>query len=179
MSGTTTITGNEVLFRSNKNNEDIVLNPENGKNLVIKRVKKNIGSYYLDAPATTAIVIQDVWVKIEGTTFLNPDSVGFTNGNNRLTYTAEDNPITFTFVYTISLSGTTNKSGQIGVSRNGGTPPTATRVINTVDSGGRVVSSSKSGLVRLYKGDYIELWIRNLSSNADFVVENLSFTLSA
>jgi hypothetical protein len=172
-----TYTGTDHIFK-NPYGLDVNLRPIEGQRMVLKAVKKNLGSFYLDTPATTTITTIDVWVKIEGTTFLNPNSIEFSNGNNRLTYNGDD-PITFMFVYTASLSGSTNKSGQLGLSINGNVPTIDTRVINTVDSGGRVVSSSKSGLINLKKDDFVEIWLRNLTTTTDFIVENLSLTITS
>lgn len=134
-------------------------------------------NYYIpdgQAPIPTPIPAIDTPVKIEAVTVANPDSQKFDHsGSNRATYTGLK-PIIASITAVLSLEVlANNQSVEILLYKNGSLIPGSRSQIRIQNSGIRQSVTALAG-VRMNTGDYVEVWVQNLTSDTDVTAYTLS-----
>jgi hypothetical protein len=144
------------------------------RNVGIKN-SKSIGQLFLSVPTATVINLVNTWYKISGTTISGSLISKFTHTNNRLTYTGTIDEV-FTCNFTVSLSGGNNNVIEVGISKNGAIPLEESISVITLDNGGATSNLTGLQYIELIENDYIELFVRNLSSTSNITANRLSLS---
>jgi len=128
--------------------------------------------YYVSSSAETTISSIGAAVKVAGTT-TNVTAKNFTHTDNRATYTGKD---THVFQVTASISMTSagnNVVASLFVYKNGSVIA-ASEQQRRVNTGTDVGNAALNVMVELAENDYIEIWIANETTTANFTVEYMN-----
>lgn len=123
----------------------------------------------------TNITSANAWVKIAGTTNFSTGSYEFSNGatNNRLKYTGPSTKM-FHIACTISVKSTQSSSNLKAVLYKNGVPLNNGIVQCKMGSSSDIVSTAIHVMTEMNQNDYLELWITNTVSSADFTVTEMN-----
>jgi hypothetical protein len=134
------------------------------------------GNIYMTSASSTSISTVSTPVKISGSTttanlfrFSAPLS-------NRMVY---DGTKTRNFQVMAAISMTSpanNKIYKFYIAKNGSTLP-ETGQLRKISSGSDVGSLTISGVVNLSPGDYVEVWVENVSDASDITIEAMNLTV--
>ena len=134
------------------------------------------GNIYLSTPTTTSISGSDDPTKISGTT-ATANLFRFTSAvDNQMVY-AGTKTRTFQIFAAISMtSPANNKIYQFHIAKNGSIVP-GTAQSRKIASGSDVGALSISGVVELSTGDYVEVWVENISDGSNITIESMNLTV--
>lgn len=128
-----------------------------------------VGSMYWTGQTTaTTISAINTPVKATLTTTANGVNQGFSHTNNRLTYTGAQTR-TFYLSTNPSVSSGNNHQIRVSIYKNGVLVPGAIGLTVTGNSG-KAASVTAQGVTTLTTGDYIELWVSNLTAATNITV---------
>lgn len=120
---------------------------------------------------TTSITTAEEWVKLNTNTTAGFTRNGLTHSNNRLTYSG---PATvFQLLGIASLTSSPNVQINLAFFKNGELWPCSEQNVTT-GTGGRANSVTSSCLIELEEGDFIELYVKNVTSTADVTLDNIN-----
>lgn len=124
--------------------------------------------------SATTVSAQNTWYKANVTTTAGLLSAGFTHTSNRLTYATSAAADRRVLVFgNFHVVGGNNDSIEVGLGVNGANPEAAAvthvRTPNTGEANGSGV-----GLLNLGNGDYLEIYLRNLTGTTDITLEDIS-----
>lgn len=131
---------------------------------------------YLVAPLITTISTVNTPVKVEGVTSSTKLHRMEQLVNNRITYNGTK---TRSFMYNCSVSLTAeadNKVFEFFLAKNGVVLPESAQK-RKILTGSDVGNLSISGVVELNPGDYIEVWVANISDNTNITVQNMNLSI--
>lgn len=138
----------------------------------VETLRGGWGRMNLDAPAVTPIATVNTWVKASGTTIECSECYGFDMPeNNRLRYTG-DVEARVEIAAGVNVTDGANKVFEVAFARNGNILEDTARVLR-LGGGGDVEGATLLGDFRGNSGDYVEIWIRNLTDAADPTVTRL------
>jgi hypothetical protein len=117
----------------------------------------------------------NVWTKIAGTTNFTPASYQFTNGgvSNKLQYVGANMKM-FHIACTISVKSTSSGSNLKAVLYKNGVALTTGIVQAKMASSSDIISTAIHVMTDMSTNDYLELWITNTVSNADFTITEMN-----
>ncbi|HEY6020559.1 MAG TPA: hypothetical protein VIY48_11920 [Candidatus Paceibacterota bacterium] len=130
----------------------------------------------LDNTQATDIITQNVPVKanIPNTAGISPcGCIAF--APNRATYTGTDRSITVVASFTLDAVGN-NKDYRVYLGHNGGIHQYSSAKVRDATAGS-FGSGTLTGVVDIVSGDYLEMWVANLTDSADVVFVDLSMTI--
>lgn len=137
-----------------------------------------ISSYYMNGNATaTTIAVINTPVKAAGTTTSNAITQGFTNTDNRATYTGV---IQRDFKVSAVMSMTSGNNNQVGVfiAKNG-TVIAASEIYVTTNAGGRAEAAVCQAIIEAETDDYIEVFVENATGANNVTVTDLNLIVEA
>jgi len=132
-----------------------------------------VGHYYMvGSSSATTITTQGAAVKIAGTTSSGPNVAKFLqNTANRAEYAGNISSF-FEVSVTAALSSGSNNEIAIYVALNGSVIASS-EMRATANGGGRAESIATYGVAQLTPGDYVEVFVANLSSTTDITATDL------
>lgn len=134
------------------------------------------GSIYISSTSTTNVTGINVPVKVNGTTTsANLFRVDTDSQDNRLRYTGTKTRF-FNVIATFSMEGGRNDTIAFYIYKNGVAVPSIF-VLNRIESMNDIGAATIMGTVELATNDYVELWLANLSANADVTIEAMNFII--
>lgn len=139
----------------------------------------NFADYYMQGNATaTTIAAASTPVKVAGTTTANAITQGFTTATtNRATY-ARAIPRYFRVTAATSLASGNGKQIAVYIAKNGAVVA-STRSTATTNASGRVEMAASIGVVYMEQGDYMEVFVANLTDTNAVTVTDLHFVAEA
>lgn len=141
---------------------------------VAPRIPTVKSSIYIENNATpTDIVTQGAAVKVAGTFLPGPTCSNCTYNGNRVTYNGTQNTRVMALASADILGGN-NQTYQIELRKNGQPVSGATGKIR---HGTSVANGTLNAFIDIATGDYIELWVANLTSNADATIVDATVAL--
>lgn len=138
----------------------------------------SITGYYMTGNVTqTVISATSTPVKVAGATTSTPISQRFNNTNNKAEYVGS---ITRDFKVTASISLSSGNNNLIGVyvAKNGSVI-TESAVNVTTSASGRVENCICQVIVKLFDGDYVELFAENDTAASNITVSDLNVVIEA
>ena len=135
-----------------------------------------IGGFEMEDNATaTPIAVPGTFYKILGTTTPTLLENGFTSVNNRSTCNSAISK-TYHIDFSVTFAGTSGKVYGFKVYKDG---VEATGVVkSTANSSGKAENISGSGAVRMVSGEYVEVWVTNLSGSNPITVIDMHMGLT-
>jgi hypothetical protein len=149
---------------------------DNLTSIDLKLAKTGATMWVLDNVAVTDIAAQNAPVKAN-----IPNTVGicvdnsFSFSANRMTYTGTNRSILMVAAFTIDAVGN-NKNFRIYLGHNGGYHQHSSIKVRDTSTGA-YASGTITGVVEIANGDYLELWVANLTDSTDVVIVDLSMTV--
>lgn len=135
-------------------------------------------SFYMIANVSATVILSSgVYYKIAGTPSAGTYNAKFTISGNRATYTGSV-PRFFRLAASIAITAGTNNIIAVRFAVDGVTLSETTQR-TTANSSGRVESMAALGIVLLNPGQYVELFVANLSATTNVTVTDLQLTCSA
>jgi len=131
-------------------------------------------SVYIDDNATPTPLTQGVGAKVEGTFLPGPTCMACSYNGNRITYNGTRNTRALA-VASIDLIGGNNQTYFLELRKND--QPVA-GVRTKIRHGNVVASGSLNGFINLTQGDYIELWVTNLTASSAATITDATFALA-
>ena len=140
---------------------------------VAPRIPTVKSSIYIANNATSTPVTQNVAAKVLGTFLAGPACSSCTYSGNRITYNGTVNTRVMALA-SADLIGGNNQTYLIELRRNGLSVPGASVKIR---HGNQIASGTLNAMIDLAPGQYIELWITNLSGNDDPTIVDSTIVL--
>lgn len=127
-----------------------------------------------ESDLTTTITTAGEWVKLNTDTTSGFTRNGLTHTNNRITYSG---PATvFQLLGIASLTSSPNVQINIAFFKNGELWPCSEQDVTT-GTGGRANNVTSSCLIELEEGDFVEVYVKNVTSTANVTLDNLNVTV--
>jgi hypothetical protein len=141
---------------------------------VAPRIPTVKSSIFIEDNATpTVIATQNVAVKVAGTFLAGPACQACTYSGNRITYIGT-RPTRVMAVASVDVNGPNNQTYLLEMRKNGQTVNGARTKIR---SGTTIGSGALAAMIPLDPNDFVELWITNLTSNADPTVVDATLAM--
>lgn len=126
--------------------------------------------------ASTTIAGAEEWVKLNADTVQGFSRNGLVHTQNRLTYTGVVSKV-FKVEGIVSLSSGANNSLRVAFFKNGSLWPCSEQD-GVAGAGGRTVAIPFHCLMELGSGDYVEVFVRNMSGTSAVVTDNVNVILT-
>jgi hypothetical protein len=136
----------------------------------------SIGALYMqDNTVPTSIPVINTYYKVLGTTIPLDINQRFTHSNNRLTYVGAIEEV-FSISGTISATSGNNNVVQVTIFENG-IASVGFDSKGTAGNSGRAESLPFFWIGKLAQGDFLELFVRNLTSTTNIIAESLFYSV--
>lgn len=140
---------------------------------VAPRIPTVKSSIYIENNATSTPVTQNVAAKVLGTFLAGPACSSCIYSGNRITYNGTVNTRVMALA-SADLIGGNNQTYLIELRRNGLSVPGASVKIR---HGNQIASGTVNAMIDLTPGQYIEVWVTNLSGNNDPTIVDSTIVL--
>jgi hypothetical protein len=130
-------------------------------------------SIFIEDNATATTVTQNVAVKVAGTFLAGPPCSACTYNGNRITYVGA-RPTRVMVAGSVDVNGPNNQTYLLEVRKNGATVDGAR---TKVRSGTNIGSGALAAMIPLVTGDFVELWITNITSDENPTVVDATIAL--
>lgn len=143
-------------------------------NRLVEFAQNSTGTLYMQANSTvTDIVTQNVGVKIAGTTTAGTNNIRFSHSNNRLTYVDGRDRLFMFSAIGDAINGGNNDQYGFSFYKNGSLIAESEKIL-TADSAGRAGVFAIQAIIDLVSGDFVEVFVRNVSNTADVTISHLN-----
>lgn len=139
----------------------------------IGSVRTYVNMFDFNSGSTTT-VSTNTWTLLNATT-TSLFSNGWTHSNNKLTYLGTTGPIKLEGI--ASVSAGSNNEIHFSFYRNGSIIPCSEQD-TTTGSGGRANACPFHCVTTMSSGDYIEVWVKNVSSSSSIDLDNVNVILT-
>jgi hypothetical protein len=150
---------------------DGAITPDRVQDLILT-LRPGFGRISLDTAVETVIETQNVWVKLAGVTALGSGAFTFSMPENgRLQC---DCPVPSRMVLTgaVSLQNGSQTNFEVAIAKNGTVLPETVQMVRFGPGGGSVEAVIFGDFFQA-QGDYVEIWTRNTSSDANVTAQKL------
>jgi hypothetical protein len=133
-------------------------------------------SYYLLGANETTDITDNSWIKLTATTTVNLSNNGFAHTSNRVTNSGSETKVC-KVEGILSLSSGNNNEIHIAFFKNGVIVPCSEQETFT-SSNGKVSCLPFQCLTTLTAGQYVEVWVKNVTAVTDVVTHNLNVIIT-